>query len=197
VLEYVAKESQALEASARAYDYSSINQLLLGSMLAIEVGVPEAADEALQRVRQLIEGRHASHVERLLSTIECALPTSQGGRDARACLAARIDGSEYVIARYLLMETEAKAGNLDAARDQARWLVEHRGRAMVELPKFETQIYNVVALNRAELRLIEWLRDDAEPERALRIGALSRSWQQAPPESPWLRELRRLEAESP
>jgi hypothetical protein len=127
--------------------------------------------------------------------VECLIEDRSKPTHRASCLQAQIDGNEYFLIHALLMQAHLTNGEKVEARRHADWLVAHRGQALIEMQKYEPQMFNVAALNQAELGLIEWSTDSQEVTQApLRLEMLKDAWKQAPEDSPMLRRLQQIEA---
>jgi putative peptide modification system cyclase len=175
------------------YDTSGAVQLLLAAAIAERAGTRELAAEVVADIGARVNEHGFIHVDRLVATLDCVV----GERPASeriACLRGRIDGFELGLTHQLLMRELAASGDLARAREEAAWLVAHRGRLLVELQKFDAQLLNIAALNEAELNLIEWAdAQERQTRTPLRIQALDRAWQRAPEDSPYVVRLRALQ----
>jgi putative peptide modification system cyclase len=191
--DFVREQLAYLPTAIAQFDHSALLQLSIGIGLAERIGEHAMAASALASLREAMAGRALLHVERLLAPIDCVVADAPPAEEI-ACLRSRIDGFEYVLTHALLMERLALHGEAAAAATEAQWLVQHRGRALVEFQKYETQLVNIGALNRAELVLIESPPDPADRASIdARIKTLSLAWADAPPGSPWVARLRSRE----
>lgn len=89
-----------------------------------------------------------------------------------------LDGSELCLTHVALMNAYAAQGNAKAARDEARWLASHRGRAYTEFnADWVARPYNVAQTNLALLRGAEFSLDLGDnADAAAELKSFQRAW---------------------
>jgi putative peptide modification system cyclase len=138
--------------------------------------------EATAQVR---DGNHPA-LEKMLVLVESELASAAGNhKDAVAWLHGLIDGQEPYAAHVALMDALIGSGDFRGAREQARWLAVHRGRAYTEVSSGTMFIpFNVVQSNLALLTVAECSIQLGELDDARKsIEAFRAAWPNGTPAS--------------
>jgi hypothetical protein len=146
--------------------------LLAAWMAAREVDGVATAQAALGQIDDDVRAGEYPELAQRLVLAEAELARREGnGADAVARLRAMVDGNEFYVVHVALMDALSGEGEHRAARDEARWLAMHRGRAYSEMHgDYMLQLFNVVQSNLAWLAVAEFslrLDDDAAARDAL------------------------------
>lgn len=129
--------SKARQAEARNdknYHARSWNaHLLFRAWAAARSGHVEIAKALLAQMGSEVRDPGFPTLNKLLLLTQSLLDFQSGKHEeALARLQSSIDGKELYATHITLMELLLKRGDYPAARDQARWLASHRGRAYAE-----------------------------------------------------------------
>ena len=105
---------------------------------------------------------------KMLAIVRAEIARAQGNPAAAiALLQPELNGSELYLTRYALMDAYAANKDWQAARREAQWLTEHRGRAYAEFSPQELLLpYNVALSDLAWLNLAEYSLKLADAQSA-------------------------------
>ena len=166
----------AREARVRAdnnFDAKTWNaHLLFRAWLAARHGQPQLAQRLMSlTAAQAGDGNHPA-LGKLLALTQIELDRVAGQHDSAVPrLRSMLDGTELLATRLMLMEALIELRDFRGAREQARWLAEHRGRAYTEVTAGTRFMpFNVAQSNLALLAIAESsieLGEFAEARKAL------------------------------
>ncbi len=109
-------------------------RILFNAWLAARQGAPALARRTMAQASAVTRSGNHPMLARALAVVEAQLALTDGRPDAAiAQLRPLLDGSEPYTTHIVLMDAFAATGDSAAAREQARWLAGHRGRAYVEV----------------------------------------------------------------
>ncbi|WP_139225140.1 hypothetical protein [Dokdonella immobilis] len=190
----------ALDAAAGVDDdVASLDaSLLFRAWLATRFGDDVLAARLSSRVSERVRAGDYPALGKLLDLVNASIGARNGHLDESIRnLRAGFDGNELYASHALLMRLLADKGDLRAAREQARWLASHRGRAYTEVAAGEMFIpLNVHSSNLAKLREAEYsirLRESADARKSL--AELRRFWPEDSMPAELAAELRRLDGQ--
>ncbi|HEY0179768.1 MAG TPA: putative peptide modification system cyclase, partial [Dokdonella sp.] len=154
--------------------------LLFAAYLAAAKGDAALAGSALDAIdADAVDADHPVH-NRMLAVAKAELACAVGTPDEaiRGLRAQPLDGNELLLTHVALMDAYAAAGDAAAAREQADWLAQRRGRAYAE-PNSDWVLrpFNVVQADLALLRSAELstqLGDRAAAQASL--DAFRKAW---------------------
>jgi putative peptide modification system cyclase len=168
--------SKALQAEALGNkDFRSRSwnaHLLFRAWAAARSGRMETAEALLAQLGAEVRDPGFPTLNKLLLLTQSLLDFQNGNQDeALARLRSSIDGKELFATHITLMELLLQRGDHAGARDQARWLASHRGRAYAEATAGDMWLpFNVAQSNIALLVDAECsmhLRDEAQARKAM------------------------------
>jgi putative peptide modification system cyclase len=170
------KESAESAGSTRRDDLFDI---VFGAYLAARAGDDGLARTTLALTGPEIRNSGYSNLEQIESIAEAEVASRSGrAADAVAHLGSLLDGTELVLTHIALADAYTAAGRNEDAAKEARWLVDHRGRAYFEINHLQIlQARYVVESDLALLRLAELAhargRDD---EAQAQLAAFATIW---------------------
>jgi putative peptide modification system cyclase len=131
----------------------------------------EAAMSQLKRMSKEIDNDENPILSKLSKLVNIQRALSSGRIDeSMSMLSTQHDGTELYATHLLLMETLAKAGDIAAARNEARWLSSHRGRAYTQISVLFFKPFDIAQSNLANLYEAEFsfqLGDHEDARRSL------------------------------
>ncbi len=172
---------EALSGEGALIDRPVPHLALLGKVAARNGWTPEA-QHAFEAVEPLVRSTDIDLWEAHLETLAAELALTRGdapGAVERARRALQL--VDLFQAHETLARAHRAAGDLQAARAEARWLVEHRGHALAEwLDEFYGRQFNLLDWLRARYRLGELAEAMGEPDQArARYRELLNHWSAA------------------
>ena len=154
---FIADAKAAVENSSDPNRASNIFAALFGAYLAARAEDFALAQATLTAMTPLAHGSGQPNLEHLLAIVEAELSSREGKpQDAIARLQPKLDGSELYLTHIALADAYAAAGKDEDALRESSWLMDHRGRAYLEINDFQMlQLRNVVESDLAILRVAE------------------------------------------
>jgi len=149
-------------------------RLILGAWLAArETDGAPVARRALEGIDASVRAGDYPELAQRLALVDAELERGDGRPAAAvARLRSMVDGNEFYAVHVALMDALAGQGDYAAARDEAKWLIAHRGRGYSEIHgDYALQLFNVAQSNLAWLALAEYSL--AMGDRAAATQALS------------------------
>jgi putative peptide modification system cyclase len=147
---FIDDEIKRAAGAAAAYEYSSYTNLALAASLALRNGEEAAASRALATLKPLVEKLGYFNIDQAYRTADCESRIAADARAAVSCLESLLSDRSYYQTRVALLRAYRAAGNNEHALTTARWLAEHRNRAVAEwVDQFAAQVPNLVASDEA------------------------------------------------
>jgi putative peptide modification system cyclase len=195
---FIDDEIKRAAGAAAAFDYSSYANLALAAQLALRHSEQAAATRVLATLKPLVENSAYFNLEQLYRTAACEVRITGDAQAAVGCLEALLSDRSYYQTRVALLYAYRAAGDNEKARATARWLAEHRDRAVSEwVDQFAAQVPNLLASDDALVSAAELSAKtghDADAARLLQQFAAA--WPNPEGEPPLLRRARALEKAS-
>lgn len=170
--EYASAVVQELNQAAPASRVDSQLAVLFAAYLAAHAGNVPLAEDLLARVGpEPMSGEYLA-LAKLLQVVKAEIARMQGRpSEAIELIKKNLDDSALCLAHVVLMEAYAANHDFAAARDEAKWLTQHRGRAYAEYAQGERLLpYNVVQTDLGWLSMAEFsarVGDKSEARTAL------------------------------
>ncbi|MET0232149.1 MAG: putative peptide modification system cyclase [Rhodanobacteraceae bacterium] len=195
---YIDEEIRRAAGAAAAYEYSAYTNLALAASLALRNGDDAAASRALATLKPLVEKLGYFNIDQAYRTADCESRIATDARAAVSCLDALLSDRSYYQTRVALLRAYRAAGNEEHALATARWLAEHRDRAVAEwVDQFAAQVPNLVASDEALVALAELSAKADEPAASTKhLAAFFDAWPSPEGEPPLLKRARALEKSS-
>jgi len=154
---FVDSASEAMQQHSLTNHDDNIFSVLFGAYLAIRAGEQALARDAIESAAPQAKGSGFPNLEHMLVIVQAEQMRVEGHADqASRLLEASIDGTELYLTHAALADAYIAAGQSDKAIGEARWLLEHRGRAYLEWNSFQLlQTRNIIESNIAYLRMAE------------------------------------------
>jgi len=133
IAEYARRANAALERNELSYRADQQFQVLLAAYLAARHGDKPLAEKLLRGVNAEITGEDFPVPADMLAIARAELQLANDDADAAiASLRQGANGRELYLNHAASFEAYTRKGDSAAARDEARWLATHRGRAYAE-----------------------------------------------------------------
>lgn len=183
--ELVAEQLKRLAASPGPYEQSSYVQLTLAAMQAMRNGKHALAARALAALGPRVEHSGYFSLEQPYRVAMCELDIESDAAAAIACLERERGDRAYYQTWVALMRAYRAAGRDADATATARWLADHRGKAMGEyLGEYAAHVPNLMTSNEALLDLAESaLAAGNIKEATLRLNQFLEAWRGADSDS--------------
>ncbi len=150
---YIAAERARFESDSLHVDSGPIINLELAAMLAARQGDIALARSALGVVRDVASDNGYYVRAALWRSANCEVNHADAVAARISCLRSLLDGREYAQTHTALLRAYQQAGDTKQAREQASWLVDHRGEAVAETADGATLIMNMLAEHAARAAL--------------------------------------------
>ena len=198
LVRFIDDEIKRAAGAAAAFDYSSYANLALAAGLALRNGEAAAATRALATLKPLVEKLDYFNFEQAYRTADCESRIAADARAAVTCLEGLLSERSYYQTRVALLRAYRAAGNEEHALMTARWLAEHRDRAVSEwVDQFAAQVPNLLASDDALVAAAELSVKTGKPADSARLlKEFSDAWPDPEGEAPLLRRARALEKAS-
>jgi hypothetical protein len=195
---FIDDEIKRAAGAAAAFDYSSYANLALAAQLALRHGEQAAATRALATLKPLVENSDYFNLEQLYRTAACEVRITGDAQAAVGCLEALLSDRSYYQTRVALLYAYRAAGDNEKALATARWLAEHRDRAVSEwVDQFVAQVPNLLASDDALVSAAELsAKTGHEADAARLLQQFATAWPNPEGEPPLLRRARALEKAS-
>lgn len=139
-------------------DHALLADLTLAALLASRHGEATLAAALLDAIAPSVEQSGYANLEQPYAAIRCELHSAE---EAIGCLEQLDHAHPYYQQRVGLWLAQRRAGRDADARESARWLVAHRGRAAAEwVDSYVAQLPNLVAAHEAS----RYLAEDSEAQ---------------------------------
>jgi putative peptide modification system cyclase len=195
---YIAAEAGRLDAAAASFDYSAYTHLTLAATLALRHGAPAEAQRALTALAPHAANNGYFSIREPYQAAACEAGIAKDAKEAVRCLEALVSDNAYYPTRVALLRAYRAAGDDANALATARWLVDHRGRAVAEyLGEFAAQVPNLIAADEAAVDAaeLELKAGHADVAKKL-VGDLEAAWSNADRDAPLLRRMRAIDDRS-
>lgn len=196
------RDEQAALSKEESIDRSeSIFHLLFAAYIAATQGDAKLAAETLAQLDPASTSTGYPVLERMRTVTQAEIARAAGKPEEALHLLREqpLDGNELCLTHAALLAAYADKGDVQSAREQARWLADHRGRAYAELNSdWIARPYNVALADLAILRNAElsFALGDTDNGRAA-LKAFRKAWPTAK-DMPFLSSrLSKLEPASP
>lgn len=165
---FITDARKAAAADAGANHDDNAFAVLLGADLAARAGDLALAKSTLESVSAEVHGSGYTNLEHLFAIAQAEIACAEDRcKDAVALLEPDRDGSELYLTHSALADAYQAAGNDDGAQHELDWLIEHRGRAYLEIGSFQIlQTRNVAESDLALLRKAEIEHKNAADDQA-------------------------------
>lgn len=125
-------------------EHALLADLTMGALLATRHGEAAMAIKALDAIAVSVENSGYANLEHPYATVRCEL--LQTANAVIDCLTRLQEANPYYQSRVGLWKAQRRDGRDDDALASARWLVEHRGRAIAEwIDAYVSQVPNLLA----------------------------------------------------
>lgn len=158
IQDFIKREQAALSGEKHVDRFEAVFRVLFAGYLAATKGDPKLAQTVLAQYESEAGNGDYPVLGRMLAVLRAEIARSSGRpEDAiRLLRELPLDGSELCLTHVALLDAYASKGDNAAAREQARWLAAHRGRAYMEYnADWIARPFNVAQSSLAVLREAE------------------------------------------
>ncbi|HVV97889.1 MAG TPA: putative peptide modification system cyclase [Rhodanobacteraceae bacterium] len=194
LVRFIDAEIKRSAGAAASFDYSSYANLGIAAELALRNGEPAAASRAIATLKPLVGDGAYFNLSQPYRAAECEARIANDAKDAVHCLEAMLSDQSYYGTRVALLHAYRAAGDDARALETARWLADHRGRAVAEwIDQFVAQVPNLIASDEAlvDAAALAAKTGDAKGAALLR-ARFEKAWPSPEGEPPLLQRARAL-----